>query len=282
MGSNVKNQSMKVTPTINLPRLLNACSVCCILTVAASPPAGAAEFIPLGIIGTSLLHGTVPVHESRSYHLSDDGRVVVGRTTGPLWNPGPGGVFRWTRETGMVPLDNSASLFGYPRMSADGSTVAWYAGRFGDESRVWTAENGLTVFNDPSDLRNRFFNFERPFNNRIVSSNGSVIAGRRNGSVVRWSFDTGFDDLGIQAPNDFREETLISGDGNTIAGTRGTASGNRTMFRWTADLGAVDIGSVPGANWHLIADISNDGSVLVGLSGITTANSGTQDLSLWR
>jgi uncharacterized membrane protein len=140
----------------------------------------------------------------------------------------------------------------------------------------------LTVFNDPSDLRNRFFNFERPFNNRIVSSNGSVIAGRRNGSVVRWSFDTGFDDLGIQAPNDFREETLISGDGNTIAGTRGTASGNRTMFRWTADLGAVDIGSVPGANWHSIADISNDGSVLVGLSGITTANSGTQDLSLWR
>jgi hypothetical protein len=76
----------------------------------------------------------------------------MGRTSGPLWNSTYGGVFRWTRETGMAPLDNSAALYGYPRMSANGATIAWWAGPVGDDSRVWSEDIGLIVFNDQNYL----------------------------------------------------------------------------------------------------------------------------------
>jgi uncharacterized membrane protein len=239
--------------------------------------AGAAEFIPLGIMGIGIDHG-IERHESHSYHISDDGRIVMGRTSGPLWSSPVGGVFRWTRETGMAPLDSSEQLRSTPRMSADGSAIAWLAGPTGgnEHSRVWSEGSGLTVFNDPGNLeypayvRNQWLDVERPNNNKIFSADGRVIVGRRDGSVVRWSLGGGFENLGILSPQRTRyhQDTLVSDDGNVIVGTLQTEGEPRTIFVWTADGGVINIGAIPGANWYAISDISNDGSAFVGVSRV--------------
>lgn len=85
-------------------------------------------------------------HMSVAYGVSADGQVVVGWSEG---EPGRSGAFRWTRESGMVPLGPSAdgkqTAGTALAASGDGSLIVGFGGYEGHsevEAFIWDAERG--------------------------------------------------------------------------------------------------------------------------------------------
>lgn len=179
-----------------------------------------------GLIGGNLTYAT---------GISADGSVVVGSTGSNIGDPYQQG-WRWTAETGFVPLndigDDILTFSAVNKVSDDGSTVVGY-GTIGDfdgdtddfqRGAVWP-DGGV----DPIDIGI----LPNPYNYGIEGRAASV-----DGSVV-----IGF------GPTVLADNTFV---------TRG--------FRWTAKDGVVDLGGFPGmpnASITLL-DCSGDGNTAVG------------------
>jgi len=73
-----------------------------------------------------------------------------------------------------------------------------------------------------------------------------------------------FTGLGILPGYSSSRATAISADGNVVAGTVATTSGNRQAFRWTAVPGMAGIGFLPGGTTSAATGASADGAVIVG------------------
>jgi uncharacterized membrane protein len=249
--------------------------------------AGAAEFIRLGYLHE--LTGSW----SRALAISDDGSVVIGTT--PISDAAFKVPFRWTRETGMVALDNVQSL-GDPLMSADGSLIAW------------EAQNTQTLPSRARILTEDFGRFDFDFrfvpdgvvgwHDETISDDGSVLVGNAQpfslsppGSpqgVARWTPQGGIQTLGNSpGATDGISSQLLSGDGSVIAGIRRILSTrfDRLPFRWSAGDGMTSLGEVSGHNYYEITGLSKDGSVISGISATVPEGAFIEDASatsLWR
>ncbi|MCA9262728.1 MAG: hypothetical protein KDA60_02720 [Planctomycetales bacterium] len=235
-------------------------------------PAGfAAEFIPLGILQDGPIVSTVP--GSRAWSISDDGLVISGTTPHPdVLGHVP---FRWTRETGMVPLDTDWYVVP-PIMSADGSLIAFGA-------KLWTEKDGLLEFGDLE------VEFTHGTDDNVISSDGTVLATgvtSSNNGPNRWTQTGGLESIfGIPIPSTITQVGL-SPDGSTIVGTVGTHDQRSvpwTLFRWTEAEGESSLGESPGQNIYEISGISGNGSVIMGHSRPISNNAaGREGTTLWR
>jgi uncharacterized membrane protein len=153
-------------------------------------------------------------------------------------------------------------LFGYPALSADGSTVV---GTIADTDQPfrWTRATGLVplgIAGPPSG-----------FYATAVSGDGSTVVGQFGDGTythIRWTAAGGFDSpldptspensLGIGTP------TGISADGSVIVGLSYTA--HFEPFRWTASSGSTYLGYVPGGAGARANAVSADGSTVVGFA----------------
>lgn len=144
---------------------------------------------------------------SQATAISTDGRVIVGSSRSNNATPNGEEAFRWTEETGMVPLGDLAggSFQSTPfAVTVDGSVivgrgyVAGTCGPFGCGSAahafIWDATNGLRDLNDVVTSLGINLNGWVLQEARGISANGRVIAGsgmNPQGAVEAWRFDFG-------------------------------------------------------------------------------------------
>jgi uncharacterized membrane protein len=204
--------------------------------------------------------------------ISADGATIAGELyTGFLAAVG----YRWTQPTGIVSIDPVGStqslVWG---MSSDGSTVAGSYGGFPSEAFRWTEGAGFQLLgNFPGG----------PFGGNgsganALSGDGTTVAGfgfvsASQYHALRWSSETGLQDLGTISPTDRSSAFGASADGSAIVGFShsGTANSERA-FIWTPQAGMQDIQAllvsrgVNMAGWRLrIAyAVSADGRTVVG------------------
>ena len=240
-----------------------------------------AEFIPLG-----------PTNGpgSTAYAISDDGRVVMGTAYYVEWGlfQPDRQVFRWTRETGMVPLIDTNSQIA--SMSADGSTIV-VDHTIGDNiwhTKVWTEDVGLLEFDQD-------FGGSGP---QQISRDGSVVVGyhyqddRRDPpyGLVRWTPQNGLQSLNFAAPERQLIENLRpSSDGTVITGeirSRVTSDGVTQLFsepiRWTDQGGLTRLEGISGHTYSSVTGSSDDGSVIAGASRVSAPGSALNTpFSLW-
>ncbi len=231
--------------------------------------------VPLGDLpGGDFLSGV--------FGVSDDGLVAAGASfssESALSMP-PLQSFRWTAETGLVPLGDlpggSFSSFTVS-ISGDGSVVVGDSdSASGREAFRWTAETGMVGLGD----------FEGGiFDSTAVSASfdGSVIVGTGNNSIgqtaYRWTEETGLVELGdLPGGEIFSTAATISSDGLVVAGRSSSANSSAgglpvtlasgtEAFRWTPETGMIGLGDLPGGNFFSTATaISGDGSIIVGQS----------------
>ena len=213
--------------------------------------------------GLGYLPGGTEV-SSRAFAVSADGSVVTGSSGG-------GQAFRWTAETGMIPLLNpsGSSVMGSPRgISADGSVIAGTTSTTeGTRAFRWTQSSGMTILPARPTDGSTFAT--------SVSDDGLVTVGYSNPtgsrSALRWTADGQPQDLGgLTTANIDSYADGVSADGSVVVGTSRTASGLRP-FRWTADGGMTLLG---GTAVQPAYDVTPDGSVVVGTNFRWTQASG--------
>lgn len=192
-------------------------------------------------------------------NISDDGRVVVGYSTGAAIP------MIWTARGGPVQLlgPEQQSVFGKCwAASADGSVVVGTMIYNGLQTPFrWTADTGMLPLN-PEARGNAY----------AVSDDGMVITGDAGLSNESPGFvwdQYGFRDLAAPSGMMGGTTTVVSGDGMTLAGVANTGSlGNFVLWRgadWTAEpLRLSDGPQVPLLGY--VNDISHDGSILVGIA----------------
>jgi hypothetical protein len=274
MGVSVKMTS-DFKSSIRIPLFL----LCC-LTFGAMTPHAIAEFIRLRPLGSPPSGSLV----SRIYNggISDDGTVVVGTTTVPWIDEfnHEDRVFRWTRQSGMVAIDETGSSVTTTNlaMSADGSTIVWGAyggaGTPNHFTRVWSRQNGVQTLPVEVD----FLNNDRPSVN--ISADGGVVVGG-NRRVKRWTDAGGLENLSIATTNKLKTE--VSDDGKAIAIVNEVGNGNERPVRWTAENGVISLGSVGDHNEYRVNGMSADGSVIVGVSRVAADRAlPSLPTSLWR
>ena len=223
-----------------------------------------------GLLDLGMLPGAI---ESGATAASADGTVIVG------WgSSGSFGValppWRWTAETGMVPLDTlppGFTRFGQANDVSDEGTVVVGA-VFG------TAQNGVDVFQP----------FRWTANTGIVplgtlggpqagalgvsAADGTVVVGsssvtNERQEAFRWTAETSMIGLGGLVDDPVFSVALdTSADGRVVVGTSNVVGGN-SAFRWTVGEGMVSLGDLPGGVFSSAAlAVSADGSVIVGVS----------------
>ncbi len=118
---------------------------------------------------------------SSAYELSADGTVAVGL----CWVNGcKARAFRWTDDTGMVPMDelgnggNRASV-----VSANGSLIAGFAQGAGDRTpAVWGASGAGQLLDPPNgNAQGEIFG---------MNPSGSILLGIWNGKATKWTNGT--------------------------------------------------------------------------------------------
>jgi len=237
-------------------------------TAQASP-----AFLPLGFYA----HG-----------LSADGTVVVGGFT----EFAGGGAFRWTAETGRVPIGPPFIAIAWDA-SADGSVIvgrdsANLAFRW-TESGTWAylddLEGGLAVSDDGSAVVG--IQYERAARwtsagvellgelEKIaygISGDGStVVGGGFGGPALIWRSDGTTIEL-PQPPSGLSAALDASHDGSVVVGHLG---GN--AFRWTEAAGMVLLERLPGSTHGTRASyVSADGNVIVGHTAGVPGESGDE------
>ena len=244
-----------------------------VLLLPAVTQAQTATVIPLGV-----LPGYVG---SNTYSVSADGQVVVGYSLTPT---GSAGGWRWTADTGLIPLPGTAQN-PYTRfygVSADGSAAAGF-----DSTEIlttkphairWTSTGGTEELPELSPGAGGI-----AFS---ISADGNVIVGigrgtSDSGEAFRWSAASGTVGLGTLPGTGGSEGLGVSADGSTVVGFSGSQG-----FRWTAQAGMVAIPGLPNATSTVAVGVSADGSVVDGYSTIGTvdhafrwtAKTGTVDL----
>ncbi|NEQ62731.1 MAG: PEP-CTERM sorting domain-containing protein [Moorea sp. SIO4A1] len=209
------------------------------------------------------------------FGISDDGLVAAGASFSPesALSVPPLQSFRWTAETGLVPLGDlpggAFSSFTL-NISGDGSVVVGSGeSASGTEAFRWTEETGMVGL---GDLAGGAF-FSTATN---ASFDGSVVVGNSISSTgpegFRWTEETGLVGLGDLAGGEILSNaTSISNDGLVIVGASSSDnsvdSGGTEAFRWTAENGMVGLGDLAGGNFFSVAlAVSGDGSIIVGQS----------------
>lgn len=225
------------------------------MTCHSSPaPALAADGAP-SFRGLGHLPGAT---SSRAFAVSADGSVVTGNNGSRA--------FRWTAETGMLPLLNpgGTAVLGTPRgISADGSVVVGTTSTaLGQRAFRWTEADGMTILPARPTDRDTFAT--------SVSDDGLVTVGYSNSapvrSALRWVGNGQPQDLGgFTTTNIDSYADGVSADGSVVVGTSRRATGGLRPFRWTADGGMVHIGSTSTADQPAY-DVTPDGSVVVGVN----------------
>ncbi len=214
---------------------------------------------------------------SDAYGLSADGSVAVGTSYSGIDST----AYRWTSQTGIVPLGNLGGNANSQEIanavSADGTIIVGQSGSpSGPQAFRWTQATGMVGL---GDLPGGDFSSEA----RAISSNGSVIVGLSNSvgasEAFRWTAAAGMQGLGHVEPGNSGYANAASADGSVIVGRDGGA------FYWTqsdgmrslADLLINDYGLGPQlAGWSLFEarDISDDGRVIIGYGTSPTGESG--------
>lgn len=211
-----------------------------------------------------LLTRFLPGHGiSQAFAVSDDGRVVVGRSEvdepGPL-PLGQSDAFRWEGGA-MIPLSGIATI---PQTAAHGVSLDGSAivGRGADGS------GGVTAIRWDSGAASPLEALEDPPMDlaTAVSADGSVVVGySAEGFSPRWAVRWGAGGvfaLNTGGTNFVPSEAWgVSADGSVVAGWTSTPDGVRA-FRWE---GSMTIFSLDAEFSQAQAfDISSDGSVVVG------------------
>ncbi len=212
------------------------------------------------------------------FGVSDDGLVAAGASiseTSSLSNP-PLESFRWTLETGMVPLGDlpggQFSSFTL-NVSGDGLVVVGDSdSASGREAFRWTEATGMVGLGDFAG---------GPFRSGAVNTSfdGSVIVGNGVNAVgvegFRWTEATGLVGIGdLPGGEIFSNATSVSNDGLVVVGRSAsenssdvplTEDGGAEAFRWTEETGLIGLGDLPGGIFSSRAiAVSGDGSVIVG------------------
>ncbi|MBN1489352.1 MAG: PEP-CTERM sorting domain-containing protein [Phycisphaerae bacterium] len=198
-----------------------------------------------------------------AYGVSADGRVLVGKESGPVLPP----AYRWsevdgTTVLGLVP--DGCSTTGAWGASADGSVVV---GSSSTDGFRWTASQGFETYTSQ---------LGQPFWARGVTHDGTTVVGKTisDGQEVAAtvSATSGLSILG-DLPGGRTEAIAygVSADGSVVVG-RGVSEQSdqngylgREAFRWTAEQGMVGLGSLPGGKYDTVAySVSANGNVIVG------------------
>lgn len=217
---------------------------------------------------------------SGAFAISQDGLIMAGASSSSASAPfePPLEAFRWTAETGMIPLgDLDGGVFSSftNGMSGDGLVIVGDSNSAsGREAFLWTAETGMVGLGD----------FDGgDFNSTAVgaSFDGSIIVGSGTNSTgaeaYRWTAETGLVGLGdLPGGEIFSSAAGISSDGSVIVGRSSSTDSSALpvtlfsgteAFRWTAETGLIGLGDLPGGNFFSAAiAASGDGSVIVGQS----------------
>ncbi len=181
-------------------------------------------------------------------NASHNGSVIVGYSDA---------AFRWTRSTGMLPLQSSPLYTDAYGISADGAVVVGYIDNFPFR---WTQAGGYETLGIlPGGFHAAAW---------AVSGDGNVIAGTSFGGGDRpfiWTRAGGMQPIGYLGsgfPLSTSED--ISTDGTTIVGNGYDGSAARA-FRWRSSSGLQDIGILSGKTEAEVHGTNADGSVTVGV-----------------
>jgi len=190
--------------------------------------------------------------------VTADGSVAVGDAR----IDGPKRMFRWTAQTGVVPIEvpggwemDTDSV----RISGDGSTII--ANRFVNQSTQgarWTPSGGWELLADGTtgDVLTEAID---------VSDDGTAVAGIvRDGAVIHgavWKADAGIERVGdLPGGLEYSRASAIAGNGQEVFGLSNGATGN-SAFRWTHGDGISQIFPLPTG---IVASADGDGTTVVG------------------
>ncbi|CUS96618.1 T9SS type A sorting domain-containing protein [Candidatus Chrysopegis kryptomonas] len=191
--------------------------------------------------------------------VSSDGSVVTGYTGDGA--SGTNKSFRWTQQTGLVPLRGHRYLDDWANsMTPDGKLIvgraAFYEGSsVVDRTFVWRDTTGA--------LENLLPNITSIAND--ISSDGSTIVGYAypSGSkhAYRWNVVDGFQDLGTLGGRE-SEAWAVSSDGSVVVGWSQDSSGYTKAFRWVKGIGMQNLGIQSRESYA--TDVSPDGKTVIG------------------
>ncbi|MFO0898513.1 MAG: PEP-CTERM sorting domain-containing protein [Pirellulales bacterium] len=229
--------------------------------------------------GLVLLDGAGPFSENWDRatvsEVSADGSIISG--TGVRDDNGEYEAFRWTRESGAVPIGTLSSTQSWPgpwvrAMTDNGAAIVGSSeSPNGQEAFLWTAETGMRGLGDlPGGLFNSGICGMTPDAETLVGFANS----ERGWEAVRWTQSAGFTVLGEPAT----VATHISDDGQVIVGNT-----NSEAFRWTAESGLKGLGDLlpDGRVFSGVTDMTPDGSTIVGMSEIDLRNGETEESFVW-
>lgn len=224
-----------------------------------------------GMVALGFLPGDL---SSSALVVSADGSVIAG--------DGFESPFRWTGNTGMVPLPpplGGASPWhlrgGLSGISASGDVIVGYVVEQLDHGStrhafLWTEAAGL-----------EFLDFGAPDDWSVatgVSADGTVVVGTVDGRAFRWTEAAGTQDLGVLPGQGSLSSfaNAVSADGQAVVGGSfsyleyqggefdGREVRHREAFRWTESEGMVGLGLLPDYDFTTALDVSADGSVVLG------------------
>ena len=219
---------------------------------------------------------------SYMWGASGTGRVLVGHSLGPRGLEG----HIWTRETGMVGIDdlpggNHSSALG--SVSRDGTIMGGVASdELGGVAILWTHADGFLIIGElPGGGYHASVQDITPDGQRAVGR--SQIAGGTDGAFL-WTPEQGMVALGDLQGGDLGSAAYdISADGKVIVGKAVNSDLYKEAFRWTEEGGMVGLGDLPGSRFQSTARACNaDGSVIVGDGlGFDNDGGGNRKAFIW-
>jgi uncharacterized membrane protein len=200
-------------------------------------PDAIATFTGLGDLPGGAVH-------SEALAVSDDGRVVVGRSSSA--NFVDEGFVRVLDDT-LQPLlgPGGVPVSSEPRaLTFDGAVIAGKIGPMGGPAQAarWTAATGWVGLGDLAGG----VSFSQALG---ISANGGVIVGWGSSDLgyesARWEGGTPIAMGDLPGGALQSAAALVSADGTVIVGT-GTSAEGQQVYRWTASAGLVPLGDLTG------------------------------------
>jgi len=198
--------------------------------------------------------------------ISIDGSMIFGdgdSTTSLSYTESQKG-FRWTSETGMMPVIGLYGLTngGVSDLSADNSVVV---GSTNNQAFLWTQSGGMVGLGFlPGMTKSRAI---------AISDDGNTVTGScwnvDNGAEITfiWTLSEGMKDIGFLPGHNSSFPNAISPDGSVIAGS--SSIGNiEYPYYWTQSKGMVSLGHLPGKSTTHPLGVSTMGKIIVGVSGV--------------
>ncbi len=197
---------------------------------------------------------------SSPYELSADGSVAVGLA----WDGCQAYGFRWTAETGMVPLEllangvNRASV-----VSGDGNLIGGFAqGSFSRTPAIWGGNGAGQLLNPPNgDVLGEVHG---------ISDDGMTLLGEWDGKAFRWEegqgieiFDTVISTwIGI-ATDIADDDTIVGFDINGLARQAWIRPNGGPAVNFRSYLIGLGAANLP-ANLEVCQAISANGNIIIG------------------